>query len=568
MVDYPGIQLGSVAAPLSLVDDAHTAATAIVGQPGIVLDPFVNGTYLDEGSKSDKVTNTDYDGYLGIDACATVDWFERFHVIARSYVFGNLLSQQTASLEVFSAFRNDLESWSTFANNAGAGVSLAGQPALPKVFQPFEGSVMTLTIDTSGPPSVDSTLDFVFSTVPQTTQVPIQLQRVLLVNVVPEKGYVEILEFFTDIFPHVDGTEDRSSPRKNARQLFEWTIRVEEGPEHSQFENILFDWQQRAFGIPMWHEATTLTVATVAASTLTVNVASTDYADWRVGGLGLVYTDRSTFDVLEVASLTATTITFSNPTQSAHAVRALVIPLRTAFAKKVIRGSRWRVGMREYQMSFRVDDNDIDIGSTAAFSTFNSKVLLDGCNVVNRIMQEELTQDQVIIDGTVGKTEQVSPWERNKRSYQYTFFVQSQQSLWELRQLLHSLRGQWKSFYVPTFNKDLQPILDLTSAQNTLDVTNVGYTLYVRERQSRNVIQILFTDGTYLMRTITSSAEVDATRETLTLDSTWPSTKTVDEVARISYVEEVRFNSDRIQITHEQANGRARIKAPLITSFD
>jgi len=573
MADYSGFIEDNVLEGVIDVDAYNmqpVVAVAEVNTPS-VLDPegILVGlqTFVDDFE--DPVTNTGFVGVLAYKIVATFDWFEQFHVIPRLFDFGNLLSNQQSDIEVFSAFRDDDETWSAFINNGGSGITLAGQPVLPKVFKPFEGVQMTLEVDTTGPPNVDTTLDFVFSSVPQTTSVPIEIQRILLLNMPPEKGYVEVLEFVTDIIPHIDGTEQRISPRKNPRQLFEWAVKVEEGREHALFENILFDWQQRTFGLPMWHELTELTVTAAAGATTTLNVDTTDYSDYRVGGLILIYTDQFTFDVGEVSAFTSTTITLTNPVLAEHLVGSYVMPLRTAVSEKVVRGRRWRVGLREYDFKFRVEnDNDIDIADTAAFATLNSKVFLDGCNIVSGILSEQLEQATVIVDGLIGKTEQTSNWDRNKRIYRYTFFVKSRQALWELRQLLHALKGRLKSFYVPTFNKDLVPVLPLTSAQNTLDVENVGYTLYNRQRQPRNIIQILFTDGTYLTRTITASAEVDADRETLTLDDVWPSTYAISDVERISYIEEVRFDSDRIRLIHEQSAGApARVSAPVKTVF-
>ena len=64
-----------------------------------------------------------------------------------------------------------------------------------------------------------------------------------------------------------------------------------------------------------------------------------------------------------------------------------------------------------------------------------------------------------------------------------------------------------------------------------------------------------------------SSAGVDSTTERLTLDTTWPATRTVDEVERVQFYELSRFDADNIRIQYPRI-GLAKCQMPVMQVFD
>ena len=102
-----------------------------------------------------------------------------------------------------------------------------------------------------------------------------------------------------------------------------------------------------------------------------------------------------------------------------------------------------------------------------------------------------------------------------------------------------------------------------------MTVENVGYTQFVRGRQPKNIIRLTFKDGrTPLIRTIDTFAEVDSSTETLTLTDTWPEEITPEEIDRVMYVEEVRFDTDSFRIQHTTGERTVRVEAAVKTVFE
>lgn len=506
--------------------------------------------------------------FVGDMATEGLDWFERFHVIPRSFTLGNVLSTQNLPIEVYSAFRHSIHYWLAFVNNAGTGVTLVGAPALPAAFQPQSGKQMTLQVDSTGTPIVATTLNFLFDS--GTTKVPISLQRIVFFPISPELPFDETLEFLTTVFPHTDGTEQRAADRKNPRHIFAWNFVMDVGAERQVLDALLFDWQTKSFGIGMWHELTTTTSASIVGAT-TFNVGTTDFADYRVGFPVVVQSAEQTFDVLTITAFTTTTITVLTGALNAYAAGATVAPLKVAVINGKYSGRRYPTDAETLSIAFRTKDNDSTTltPSVAAFSTFNGKVLLDDPNCISEALAEEFQQDGFVMDGETGLTLESSGWPNQKRRTAKTFFARGRQAVWNVRRLFLALRGKQVSFYLPTFGSDVTPVSNVALGSALLDITLIGYTQFVRNRQPKNVLRITFADGsTPIYRTIISSAITGATKETLTLNANWPANFTIAQLGRISFVEKVRCDSDSITISHSPGERTARITTPVVAVLE
>lgn len=484
------------------------------------------------------------------------DFFEDFHVLPREFDLGNVLSDQTYTVEVFSAFRRQTQQWTSFTNGAGVGVDLNGAPTLPASTPPLTGYTMSLQVSATGPAFVEATLDFGFSN--GTAFVPISLQRIVLFAQRPVFPLRERLSFLTNIIRRADGTEQRIALRYAPRKSLLYLFYTQSISQRQRIENLLFDWQARTFGVPLWHDETVLTAAATAGDT-SLTVESTDQRDFRVGSLVAVFVSDEEFDVVEVASLTSTTIQLASGILGTYSAGAFVIPLETCRITQAIRAERYPVNASLVQVPFESIDNKENLADTSAFATFNSKVLIVENAMRGGTVGEEFESPVIIIDSETGTLEFLPTFEAHRRASPLTLRAEGRSGVWALRRLLYALRGRQVSFYLARSTDDLQPVANLTSGQNTLDVAHVGYAQFVRHRQPKNIIRVSFTSGaTPLLRTITASTAVSSTVEQLTLDANWPATYTPSQVSRIEYVELVRLDEDDIEIEYGQSGLVAR----------
>lgn len=500
-----------------------------------------------------------FDEFLGVGK----DWFDNLYVIPELIDAGFVITEQNIPMQVYSSFRIATRSLDSVVNNVDAGVSLGGGfPLLPETIPPQTGFPFTMIISPTGPPVVDGTFDFVFDV--QTILVPVDGLRTILFSLQPEtnQAFRERLQFITEVIRLRDEREQRISLRKTPRQTFEMDFKLD-GDNRQALEALLFDRQDKSFGIPVWFEPAFLT-SPITAGDLVINVDDTSFGDFRAGGLITVWEDERNFEVAEVQSLTTTTITLTGSFTNNHPLTARVYPTRVAFLNDTISGRKNPVNLQETKLIFTVLDNESDLSDTSAFPTFNGKVLLDEPNLMRGTLSETWARNITVIDSRTGAFEVFSSVDLSRRGHTKRFFSDSRERLWQVRQLIHALRGRQVSFYIPTFFNEFTPTVPISSLDDTLTFTNFGYTQFVTQRVPRDVIRVVRKVGAPLIRTVIGSTILSADEERVQVDSTWGVDISLDEIDFVDYLTKVRLDSDEVTITHGKSIGEALVVAPLI----
>ena len=513
------------------------------------------------------------------------DWFEDVYVFStdgataasRTIDAGLVLTAVDFEISIYSSDRFVAHDWDAFTNNVDSGVSITDLPTLPFTMLPQTGTQVNLNVTPTGPSQIVGTLDFQFDFPVDPTILSLEVtgDRIVMFLFPPERPMTERLQFLTDVMGHVDGTEQRIAMRKNPRQSLEMVILLEDGPERQRFDFVMFDRQALAFGLPMWHEPMALTTAAAIDDT-TINVDTTDFTDLRIGGQAVILdNDGFTFDALVIASFTSTSITFDSGITHAYVTGSRVYPLRTAIAQQTMAGSRKPRNLQEMRVTMRVQDNDSDLADTSAFNTFDGdspdppKVFLDDENLMSGDSIPASSERRLFgVDNDTGLFDHKSIWAVSKRLSHKGFFMGTRQRLFEVRQLLHALRGRQVSFYLPTFYRDITPVATLANGAVIGVIENVGYDRFVRERRPNIFIQVVLNDGTIFTREIVGSDPIDENTEQITIDVGWPQTIEPSDIERISFIEKVRMGSDDLAIIHQRAGGEARVIFPVITVLD
>lgn len=496
-------------------------------------------------------------------------FFEEVYILPRTVEAGTILSVQVFTMDIYSAFRTDTRLWQAYSDtSAGPGVDFEGPIPPPDIdVPPQSGFTRSLTIQLEGPPSINGTLDFTFD-LPGLLQVPITGERSVLFPFEPETPVIERLNFFTDVLKARSGKEQRRQLREFPRVEYEFNILSDEN-DRRLLENLIFDGQSRAYGVPIWFEATDL-VDPVAVDDTVITVASTDFSDYRNGGLAVVWEDPFNFEALQISSFTATTITFASPFTKTFTTNARVMPVQTALATRSIQQQRWRTKLQNNRMKFIVIDNERDIADTSAFSSLTidsvTRVLLDDENFVSsQQIEEDWSRDIVQIDGRIGSIKHFSDDLASRKTSRKGFITTNRSDLHDVRKLLYALGGRAISFYLPTFFEDFNVVVNVSSADQAIDVDDVSYVNSVVNRQPRNIVRLHKTDGTISdPKVITGSSKPSPGVERLSITpATVGVTATTAEISRLEYINKVRFDSDKIVIRHTDAIGSARVIVPV-----
>lgn len=494
-----------------------------------------------------------------IDYNPGVNWFERLHSYPALIELGNILTTVTRDIEIYNSYRDTEQTLSTATNNAGTGVTFQDIPTLPATIPPNNGLVFQVQVSTQGQPTIDGTLDFTTSLYP--LSITITGTRVVMMAWEPEGPIQENLEFLTNILRSANGKEQRIRVRNYPRQTFDYNFKIPDGHERHSMEAFLYKWHPQVFGVPVWFEAKQLTDdATTGASTLYLDTA---YSDFRDGSLLIVWSDYETFDALEIDTVSANSITTTSSTTHDYPAGTKVMPLRTAVTKQEISGDKYPVNLQVLSIKFYIIDNEVDIGSTAAFSSHLTKVMFDDPNWIPRETNTDTLKNLIHrLDNRIGSIIQFSDWVNSHPITSKGFFCKNPQAVWEMRQVLHALAGRQKSFYLPTFYNDMVVVNTLSNGTNLMDIENIGYADFIEANEPNKSLYIVLTDGTILTREVQSASTIDSSTERLVVDTNWTSDILPTEIRRVSYMRLGRFAHDGFNINHNNS-GQATLKTPV-----
>lgn len=508
-----------------------------------------------------------YAGRLNPESSLGFDWFEHVHILPRiKQASGVVVSALTIPFEVFNAYRSSVTLTSVL-NTLAPGVSVPDLPALPYELGSFSSILgptstrlapvrINAVIEREGLPVFDGGFFFVFSS----GDMPALLISGVRVSVIPlvyEAPFEERLEFPSAAAAPQSGVNEQVlSLTANPIQTFIVRFLLD-GEDRQRMQVLLFGAQARVLALPLWHEEVTNTAAVSVAATTFATTDTTD-VDLRVGGYALVYESATKFDVVLLSAVGVNSITFATTPllYSYGAKGARVAPLRLGYIVNQPGGTRSLVKLEEFSTTFRVIDNDTgaQTGSTSGWSSYLGKVLLDDCNIADGSgTRETFTQRVTLIDNGTGTIALLPDWNTNQRVSEKRFIAHSRSEYKKLRRLLLALRGPQVSFYLPTFIEDLTPAASLLATGTTMDVVHIAYAKYNPDAlESKATFRVTFTDGTSLFRKILSSVAVSDTVERLTIDTPWPTTRTVGEIVRIEFVEQVRFVGNSFTFKHQR----------------
>lgn len=517
-----------------------------------------------------------YAGLIDYEGTPGFDWFEAVHILPRtSTALGVVVANLTVLFEIFNAYRATTITLGGFTNGIGTGVSVPDLPALPFSMAPFASLLdptstrlapvrIEAVVARDGVPLFDGALAFAFST-GETMFLRLSGTRVSLLPLFYETEFVERWTFPGEVLEAIDGTEQVINVTANPVQAFGFTFKLD-GTDRQRLQAWLFGAQDQLLAMPLWHEDT-FTTASASATATTLTVGATADLDYRVGGLAVIFESATKFDVLVLSAVGANSLTFTTtPLLNSYAAGIRVAPVALGFFVNAVDSERSFVLLESFRVAFQVTDNDTGMftGSTTGWSSQAGKVLLDDCNVVDGGSANKFVQRVTLIDNGTGRTEVFSGWATNRRGHPKGFTARGRAAYRKLKRLLLALRGPQVSFYIPTFAEDLTVVGTMVATTALVDVTNIGYTKNVQARAPKVTFRITFTDGSSLVRSVQSSVEIDASTERLTLDATWPTTRTPAEVVRVEFLELSRFDTFSFTFAH-RGGGLVTLTAPVKT---
>lgn len=474
-----------------------------------------------------------------------LDFYNRVHIQFLALDLGNLVSDQSTTLWVWNAWRRAIILDSLTESNA-EGITIGGHPVPPLQFAPQQQRVYELGISTDGPPTIDATLTWAFST-GQSLPVRITGSRVTGFSWAVDwnAGILERLEWATDVLTSYRGEEQRRALRIGPRKGLEFSV-MATGAQRRILESALWNWGARVWAVPVWWDGTEAT-APVALGATTVALDTTT-RDFQADGLAMLLGSSAVdFEVAEVLAVNATSITLKRPTTRAWPAGTMVYPARAARLDPSVTLDRFTGDTSTARLRFLAVEPDVWPANAGAATHRGYPVLEVRPNWTG---EPQLTLERKLnILDTVSGTRRVVDEAQQPNAAQamrWTFTSRAEIDAW--RQRLHAMRGKHGAAWVPTWAQDLEVVATVGDSELAISVAWLGYTRYLQLDPNRRDIRLELANGTVLYRRITGSTELSATVERLNIDAALGVTVQPADVVAVSFMMLARQESDAAEL--------------------
>lgn len=483
-------------------------------------------------------------------AFATIgeEWYNRIHVLPGRLDLGNLLTEQVHTVEVWNAHFSD-RTLDDILEVGTEGITVVKPFEEPAVYGPLQSELYEYTISREGPAAIAATYTFDF-----TSEMPVLIitgDRVIVFPFSAERPVLEDLEFLTTIYEAYDGSEQRVKARELARQSYRMSYKRPDPRETAEMLNTVFGNIGLAFGVPMWQDVRRLTADVVATGTAVP--ISTAHADFRDGGLAILWQSPSSFEVVEIDAVQPTQLDLVRPLQQNHdALDTYVTPLRICLAGDPVQHSRTPSGLTTLSATWRsLEDTDLSVGD-GELTIYRGAPVLDDPNFMDERLGESIIGKVDVIDYDTGVIQSVRRRLAPELSTAKRWDTDDPEAAFDVRRLLYALRGRQRAFWLSTFREDFFLVATIGPTDTSIEVEPVKYPRFVDTQEPLGDIAIYLNDGSVFYREITASQELPGGNEQLDISSSLGQSVAPGDVLRISYLVRSRLNSDRVTITHRR----------------
>lgn len=365
----------------------------------------------------------------------------------------------------------------------------------------------------------------------------------------PQHGVDEVLEWKTDVLRTKAG-EQRVALRDAPRQIFSYKGLMTEH-QASLARAMAYGWGHGQFGVPVWVEVSFIGAVSAAATSVLVD---TTIADYRVGGLALLWESEEKFVEVTVTSLTSTQINFT--ATGVTFTSAYACPLRVGKSLNGLTLRRGPNSLVKSDVEFRVEDN-VDLGASAGFPTLGGIDVLTDLVYYLGSHEERVIREVEVMDNETGIVYAPAKYDQTDQAFTLAFSTQNRISLTRLRKWLHLRKGKLKPFWLISQAHDLTLLTNMLSTDTSIEVRSIKYGVHC----TTSAIEILRKNGVATYHLVTSGSTVGNV-DVLSFSVAAGTAAAVADIERISFMRKVCLASDRIEISHQE-NASATIKIPV-----
>ena len=475
-----------------------------------------------------------------------LDFYNRILIVPAVVNVGSLAGLSVRSVEVWNGHFAP-QALASITPTGADGMTLAGPALPPTTFGTLESRLYTLSVSTSGPPTIAAAYAFAFPAETPTLQVT--GTRIIGWPFGPNwaQPVMERLTWSTDVLRSRSGVEQRVRLRAAPRRELQYTALKGDDASRVLQENLLRGWQARAYALPVWADGQYLG-AGLAQGATTVALDTT-LRDYTAGGL-LALRDAAGQTIVRIGTVSAGSLTLSTPLDRAFAPGTLAAPARAARVQNNIAAAYITDSIVQMPLQWQLLDAWTELAPATETADYRGlPVYLTGTDWGNGV-QIDTGRDLAVFDPGTG------PWAVDDLSgipttvRAHAWLLASRQAIADFRAWCAARAGMLNPFWLPSGQKDAQILAAAGSSDAAITVAGQGYANLLVGTPGRRDIAIVLASGARIYRRITgASLQADGT-EIWGLDAAVGTAFTPADVRSVQFLTPVRLDADAVEISH------------------
>lgn len=474
------------------------------------------------------------------------DYYYRVHISPSRVDLGNVVSAQSQQVQLWNAWlepRTLLE-----ITGADEGILVSGQPVPPLLFPALKELTWQIIVTPNGQPVLDTIVAWQFDN-GRNAGLRITANRIIPWAFVPDwgDGIRETLTASTDIMQSESAVSQRRQLRLAPRREFSGPVYAE-GRERQLLDLSLFGWSDRIWSMPIWPDIQLLDLGIAAA--VDFIPCSTQYLDFRAGGLAMLRgEDAFTTETVEILDVLSNGLQLKRNTQQAWPAGTRLYPARQAQLVEEPSLSKLTDRLIEADVQFLVVE-PCDWPVWLPTTLYRGRPVWDRRPDDSESLTQSIQRLRSTLDSGFAQPLITDTAQRALQMLGQRHLDLGREARALVRSFIYGMRGRQAVVWVPTHMDDLTLVATVSAVGTALDIAFIGYTRFSAGKPGRRDIRIELLDGSVFMRRITGSVEVDSEVERVALDAVLGVEVQPSQVARISWMNLMRFESDEQEIEH------------------
>ena len=465
-----------------------------------------------------------------------------------NFKFGIITGEKSEVFNLWNGYEHPV-TITAIENVNASGVSVVPlNNKLPVTVVPYRSIFLQLVLSANGASTIDGSFNLHFDNGDK-VEINVSGSRLVLLNVVPnwDSNFVETFEYKTDVLTSYNKKEQRRSLLSQPRRKVRYSALIQ-GEVLMQLRNKLHGWHSRAFMMPLWYQMGRL-VSGGQIGSMVIEVAENKY-DFVAGASICLWQDFNVNELVDIASVSGTTLTLSMPIANNFVAGAKVFPcmnVRMSDQHSIVNATN-TVAQMEFELVADQASLKLPMPKQNAPTTYKGVEVLEHTpNWANEV-SDEFQANVNVVDYDYGVQHWFSKDSPSLATRKQTYIMRNYDDVLWWKAFIHRQLGRLTSFYVPSWTMDLVKSGDYISGSNLFDVRDDYLSSIVSSSNERKILRVVANNVVYYL-TVTAIREVNGLAQ-MELETPINVTIFENQFTQISFMQRCRLASDEIEFNY------------------